>query len=217
MYVYYLSNISERWSEIDTQLLKYISMDRQVKVLRYLHISDKKLSLYAELVTRLGISQMTGCPASELQFYSEPNHKPYLLNFPGTDFSFSHSSNCILCCISSDTAVGADVERVTSAPLEVIYQVFHPQEIEYIKAAPTGQINLRFFEIWTRKEAYTKYLGTGLVSDLIACNTLDFSSYLYTWQEGDCCCSICGTTLEPVKITHLSEKEIQDYFTNSID
>lgn len=214
MLVYCLSIISEYWSETDTMLLNCLSVERQRKISRYVNISDKKLSLYAELLARMSLSQMIGIPASELQFYYQPNHKPTLLSFPDIDFSFSHTKNRILCCLSANTSVGADVEFITSAPLDIMNQVFHPREIEYIKTAPMKQIDTHFFEIWTRKEAYTKFLGIGLVYDLCACNTFDFSSKLYTWQEEDYCHSICGNILKPLKIISISEKEVQNYFTN---
>ncbi len=212
MQTYFLSIATEEWTMADTKLLKCISPERQEKISKYIHISDKKLSLYAGLVIRMQLSLMTNIPASNLKFYFKPNHKPICLTIPEIDFSLSHTKNSILCCLSPNTTVGADVERIGHAPFEIMNTVFHPEEIAYINKAATKQRDLRFFEIWTRKESYTKQLGTGLVYDLSGCNTFNYSSSLYTWQENDYCCSICGNFSIPPQITSLTEKKVQNYF-----
>jgi len=218
MQVYHLSINSPSWDEIDSQLLTYVSTERQGKILRYVNISDRKLSLYAALIVRMGLSQMTGLPIAELFFSAKANHKPMFLSAPNYDFSISHTHGFVLCCISSDGAVGADTEKLKDAPFEIMRQVFHPTEIQYVQYAPPSQKELRFFEIWTRKEAYTKQMGTGLVLDLPSCNTLSpsISPSLRTWiQDGYMCC-ICGKNPPLCKIEKLSAEDIRRYFIDNI-
>lgn len=212
MHTYFLSIATEEWTMADAELLKYISPERQEKVSKYIHISDKKLSLYAGLIVRMQLSLMTNIPASNLKFCSKPNRKPVCLTIPQIDFSLSHTKNSILCCFSSDAPVGADVERIGHAPFEIMNTVFHPEEIAYINKATAKQRDLRFFEIWTRKESFTKQLGTGLVCNLSAYNTFNYSPSLYTWQESNYCCSICGEFSIPPQIIFLPEKKVQNYF-----
>ena len=84
-----------------------------------------------------------------------------------------------------------DIEKVTAAPLQVMSTVFHPEEINYINDFDQNEINKRFFTIWTKKEAYTKCTGTGLVCDITKINVLDlpddvavitesFDDYIYS-------------------------------------
>ena len=120
MHIYYLPIRSQIWNETDTNLLEYISTTRREKVQRYMHISDQKLSLYAGLLARMELSQLSGIPHSQLQFEYKDNHKPCFLSVPSFDFSLSHTYSAILCCISSDKAVGADIEKINDPPYEEI-------------------------------------------------------------------------------------------------
>lgn len=216
MNVYYLPIASSSWSETDELLLKYVSPQRREKVLQYVHVADRRLSLYAGLTARMALSCITGTPASKLQFRCQPHHKPELADPAGFHFSYSHTRDMILLCISSDGPVGADVEKLRPAPFEIMPHAFHSEEKNYVASASRDMKSQHFFEIWTRKEAYTKQLGSGLVNDLCACNTLELSSILHTWQQGSYCCSVCGVNPGAFHLTELTEKDVQDYFLKSV-
>ena len=86
--------------------------------------------------------------------------KPY---FPGTDihFNISHSGDYKVLAIA-ETPVGVDIEKVRKADLRVAKR-FCENEYNYITQKDSEH---RFFEIWTKKEAYLKYKGTGLSGGL---------------------------------------------------
>lgn len=211
----YCLPITSLWCKIDDQLLKSVSSQRQEKIMRYIFEADKKLSLYAALLTRLSLSLATGIPASELIFSIENNKKPLLLSTSDYQFNLSHTKGFILCGISNDGMLGVDVEKNVSAPIEVMEQVFHSEEIQYVKNALSSERNIRFYKVWTRKEAYIKKLGTGLTYGLKSYNTLSssLSSSLYTWQYCNYICSACGATITNIK--YISESDVQDYFVRS--
>ena len=81
------------------------------KIIQYFHVLDKKLSLYSALITRIGLSVISGLNHTELCFYYSSNHKPLFLSNPKYDFSISHSNGSIISCISANSPVGADVEK----------------------------------------------------------------------------------------------------------
>ena len=214
MYVYYMPLISSTWNKQDFRLLNFVSPERQRRVLNYVHDSDRRLSLYAALLARRGLSKLTNIPHNQLSFDCRPNHKPRFLSAPGRDFSLSHTAGCILCCISSSGSVGADVEKIQSPPLQIMDMVFHPEEIRFIQNASPLQQPRHFYEIWTKKEAYTKRLGTGLAADLPAHNTLspDLHPVFKTWIINNYMCCICGKNANQYEIIDVSEKDIHDYF-----
>lgn len=214
MQIYYLPLTSALWTRNDSQLLTCVSQERMDKVLCYKNIPDRRLSLYAALVARMGLSLMTGIPAGKLLFYNEPNHKPELLSVHSFNFSISHTRDVILCCVSSDGSVGVDVERLKAAPFEIMKQIFHPDEIHYIKSAPFQQQDFPFFEIWTRKEAYTKQLGIGLVHDPSSYNTLSpsLSFYLNTLQQDSYIYSVSCKNPESFTMNQLTERDIHSFF-----
>ncbi len=210
----YLSQISYNWEAEDNTLVRFVSPERQQKIARYYHKSDKKLCLYAGLITRYGLSSISGQPLSNLSFLYKQHYKPLFLSDSKYDFNISHSDKFVLCCISCDTPVGADVSKINIAPFEIMPLVFHSKEIAYIESASPTQKSTLFYKIWTQKEAYTKYLGTGLVYNTANCNILSscYSNLLYTWQQKNYICCICGKQPNNHTIIELSEKEIKSKF-----
>lgn len=204
------------WDETDSQLLRLVSPQRQEKILRYVSEADRKLSLYAALLTRFSLSTICGLPALELVFDVAANQKPILLSTTNFHFNLSHTWGFVLCGISDDGAIGVDTEKIGTAPTEVMRRVFHPEEIQYVENAPASERDFRFYKIWTRKEAYTKQLGTGLNSKLSAYNTLSppLSSVLYTWRCGNYICSVCSKSTNRLDIRYISEYDIQNYFAD---
>lgn len=210
----FLCQISHTWELEDQNLIQFVSPERQKKISKYLYVSDKKLCLYAGLLARWGLSSVTGQPLNNLAFLYEQCSKPLFLSNLKYDFSLSHTDQFILCCISSDTHVGADISKIEKAPFEIMNLTFHHKEIEYIKSASPSKQSTLFYKIWTQKEAYTKYLGTGLVYDTTNCNILDpcYSDLLYVWVQNKYMCCICGKNASSHNIVNLSEAHLKSKF-----
>lgn len=87
------------------------------------------------------------------------NGKPYI---DGLHFNLSHSGNLIACAFSDDE-VGIDVEKIRSYRPRVL-KSFHPAEVARVEKSEDK--DTEFYKIWTMKEAYLKFLGTGITKDL---------------------------------------------------
>lgn len=214
MYIFCLPT-SSFWCQEDSMLLSYVSLQRQERILRYTFEADKKLSLYAALLARFGISLIMGLPTSELVFSIDTNKKPFLLSHTGCHFNLSHTRNFVLCGICLDEPIGIDVEKQIAAPFEIMKSVFHSEEIRYVEYSSELDRESRFYKVWTRKEAFTKQCGMGLACDLPTYNTLSLSKSfpsIHTWRENDYICSVCGK-LAQIDIKYVSESDIKDYFT----
>ena len=79
MYTYFLSLTPDTWSNTEDLLLPYISSERYIRLLRYVHAADRKLALYSELLTRMIILSHTSLTINNLQFYSKKTINPYFL------------------------------------------------------------------------------------------------------------------------------------------
>lgn len=74
--------------------------------------------------------------------------------------SVSHSGDTAVVC-KSDRPIGIDIEKIDT-PREfqrLAERYFSSAELQYFNDEPTAQ---RFYEIWTKKEAYSKISGEGI-------------------------------------------------------
>ncbi len=75
--------------------------------------------------------------------------------------SISHSGNMVAVC-TSENPVGIDIEKIddTRNFEKIASRYFHGKEKEFFEQTPTVDA---FYEIWTKKEAYTKIDGNGVI------------------------------------------------------
>ena len=95
-----------------------------------------------------------------LVFSENKNGKPYFTNFPDFYFNISHSADGI--AIAVDTKeIGIDIEKIRDVNLRVADRFFTDEEKKYVYKDEEF-CQKRFFEIWTKKEAYVKKHGLKL-------------------------------------------------------
>ena len=92
-----------------------------------------------------------------------------------------------------DTEVGVDVQQHNMTDKEESFarRWFAPDELSCALANPQ-----RFYEIWTNKESYLKYLGTGMNKDLRSFSVLDTQPgirFMYRKLSGGYSLSLCST------------------------
>jgi len=191
--VFFMEIEDSPFSGKDRLLLDFVSEKRRDAVMRYKFDIDKKLSLYAALLTRFAVCSFIHKSNSELFFKESAYKKPALAEpVSSIDFNFSHTKNAILLGITDEGMIGADIERLDkNAPLDIMHMVFHHDEIAYINDSLFEKA-LHFFECWTRKEAYTKMSGLGLSAEITNINTLaePVSKYIITKQINGYICSV---------------------------
>lgn len=227
---------SKIWSDTDGLLAHKISGERLWHLLHLKSTQNKRLSLYSGLLARFAISAALQVPHKELKFniqmnerytYMERGEKPLLISpaVPDFDFNISHTHDAILVGVNTNGLIGVDIENCKRRrpPLNIMKRFYHADEAAYVNEDPEKQ-TVRFYECWTRKEAYVKYDGTGITSDLSKINTIkgDIADMLYTWQKDDYICSVCVKkaaplgTAEPLvsddNIIYIDEYDIQNYF-----
>lgn len=94
-----------------------------------------------------------------------PEGAPYLAPRPGLSLSISHAADYAVAGLahSTETALGLDIEKKQSLEIDAILRVAFSDR-ERRSMSPDDQD--RFFECWTLKEAYLKYLGRGFQENL---------------------------------------------------
>jgi len=121
----------------------------------------------ARALLRVMLSRCTGESAKSFEFDEGGGTRPRLRTNPwGLHFSVSHSDDRVAVALST-APVGIDIERVgADCSWQAIAAIcFHSSERGLLQGAGGGAAREAFFEIWTRKEAYLKAIGTGLDTD----------------------------------------------------
>lgn len=86
--------------------------------------------------------------------------KPYLPDYPHAHFNISHSGQYVACAVC-ERPVGLDIQVIKPYDPDVARLVCTAEELQQIETSADSSIE--FTRIWTRKEAYLKMLGCGLI------------------------------------------------------
>src|SRR5260370_4506801 len=93
----------------------------------------------------------------------------------GWGVTISHSDSLAVClAFPAGHPFGVDVERIDQARQETILSQLSPQEISWVKSAPTDGQRVAT-ALWASKEALSKVLTTGLMTPLHIYNLSEFS------------------------------------------
>lgn len=140
--------------------------EERARALRFLRDSDRAQFVVGWTLVRRSLSRYADVEPCEWQFERSPHGKPRIhRRFDSRlEFSLSHSHGVCLVAIASGGAVGVDVERADSdAPTDALAgRCLSPAERRSLDELPEAARPGRFFELWTRKEAYAKARGLGL-------------------------------------------------------
>ena len=159
LYIEYLENFNT--SDFD-KTFEIMDDERKRAVLRYKNENDRRRSVLGEFLARNGISKLCNIPNNEIRFARTESGKPFSTN-ASAFFSISHSKELVVCAID-EKEIGVDVELIRDIDLSITKIACTERDKEFIFQPDDKEEQIdRFFTIWTAKEAYFKYIGTGIV------------------------------------------------------
>ncbi|BBC30336.1 hypothetical protein SGFS_016300 [Streptomyces graminofaciens] len=138
---------------------------------RFVHPGDRLRYVSARIALRRVLARHTGTAPGRLRFRRAsctrcggPHGRPELASYPPpVRFSLSHSHGLVVIAVAA-TAVGADVRRSPGGgTVEACLPALHPTERAELEGLPESARPNAFVRLWTRKEAYLKGTGAGLV------------------------------------------------------
>ena len=139
-----------------------LDAEKRARVERLRRAESQKQTICADHLARELLLQ-AGARPQQLRFCYTPLGKPFCPD-SGLQFSLSHSGNFVLCVVA-ETEVGADLETLRAIRPALAARVCSAGELEYV--CPQGNFDsTRFLTLWTAKEAYLKYTGQGIATDL---------------------------------------------------
>ena len=123
------------------------------------------------------------------QFTIAEHGKPYLTNHESIFFNISHCKEAVAVGISSHE-IGVDIEGRRRFSDTLLDRAFN--EREKVSVRQNDNPEMEFARIWTRKEAFFKWTGTGILIDHIksveqdaAAAGCDISTQLVTPDRGN--------------------------------
>ena len=121
-------------------------------------------------IIKLEIERAYNISKQNLRIMKDLRGKPYILK-ANIYLSCSYTEGYWAFIIAKRN-IGLDIEKIKKAREEVIRKIYYDDEKRYVNL---GNRNVRFFTIWTMKEAYCKWSGDGLLG-IRKVNVLDDNS-----------------------------------------
>lgn len=169
-----------------SELLELLSPDEVVRARKFHFELDRSRYIAGRGILRKILAAYVGVPANLLCFEYGAHGKPSL---PEPDekqiyFNLSHSREIALLAVANGIDVGVDIEfRNHTIDWEGISAISYSEaEIKFLKRCPAEERATMFYEIWTRKEAYLKARGCGLMSPTNSFSVLPVETVESSWR-----------------------------------
>lgn len=132
---------------------------------RFHQPKDAQQYIITRAILRILLAEILSLQPREIEITTNENKKPVILDLNEIHFNVSHSDNQAVIAIAKQR-IGIDVEFVKPRfdYLSVAEYAFSDEESDHLKRSTNPHQD--FFRLWTRKEAYLKGMGTGLVNEL---------------------------------------------------
>jgi 4'-phosphopantetheinyl transferase len=167
-----------------------ISEEERARAERFRFEPDKKRFIAARGRLRIILGKYLQINPRLIRFEYGEFGKPSIAGECNSEikFNLSHSNEMALCAVTRDREIGVDIERIKSSIIDdgMILQCLTAHEKTFFQALPKNKRDLFFFECWTRKEAFLKARGDGLLFPVNQIETLSFSTVSTNLFNGDC-------------------------------
>ena len=166
-----------------TPRLYYIFLSQETE------LSQKAISEMARKSLLTIASEDLQLPVEDICIERGEYGKPYIKDHEEWQFNISHTDGLIVIAVA-DCPIGIDVEKIREPDYRIAKRFFTKAENEYIGSDIEGR-DVRFFEIWTKKEAYIKYIGKGLGEPLGNFDVTSMPEIYQTLRVGEYILTLC--------------------------
>jgi 4'-phosphopantetheinyl transferase len=153
----------------DLDLSRLLSADELARMFRFRFESDQRSFLFCRGMLRMLLASYLGTSPAELRFAYSAHGKPSLAApFGDLEFNLSHTAGLALFGICRGRRIGLDVEHIRKDfnVMEIAGRFFSSAEKLALAGMPETSKYDAFFHCWTRKEAFVKAQGEGLIRPL---------------------------------------------------
>jgi 4'-phosphopantetheinyl transferase len=149
--------------------LGLLCAEEQGRARRYHFARDRNRFVLARAFLRTLLGGYLGEDPARVPLRLSASGKPFLANRSDVHFNLSHCEDRGVVAIARQP-VGVDLEKVRDVPeaLTIAEHLFAISEIRALRAFPAELRSEAFLRCWTRKEAYVKGRGEGLLTPLVS-------------------------------------------------
>ena len=152
------------------ELVRLLAPDERQRVENFRADQHRQRFIAARGVLRRLLGGYLQCEPGQIRFAYNDQGKPALAPAPDPPlhFNLSHSHDLALYALTRARLVGIDVEfiRPRTAIAPIARRFLAAAERRALEAVPPADKTRAFFTCWTRKEAYLKARGEGIVNGL---------------------------------------------------
>lgn len=168
-----------QWAVLEKKALLERQADQEMQGVELLggkRQEEEDITLQELSLTQL--VEALSAPISLAYIYGKRG-KPYFRDVP-LFFNLSHSGDYVACVVS-EHEVGVDIQKQKAVrEQQISNRFFHEKEKEWLAGLSEKERTTGFFQLWTRKEAYGKMTGEGIVDAA----GRDFSALDAQWLKG---------------------------------
>ena len=157
-------------------LRSVVSKECYAEVLGYGNKEVALRRLLGEALVRFALKKYWNLTSEDYRIDRGEKGKPFIVGVENVFFNISHSGDYVVCAVS-DREIGIDIEKRAKARMEVAGRFFHGEEVAQLQMLEEDKQDQLFFNYWSVKESFLKYIGTGLTRPL--------NSFIVSFSGGD--------------------------------
>ncbi len=169
---YYITKISSFTDEKLKEFFEFLDEEKKEQYLKTTNENRKKCLLVSHGFLKEKVSEIYDIKKEDLIFSVTDSGKPFCKSHGEIYFSISHSGDFAAVAIG-EKEIGIDIEHLKNPTEKLIDRVCSEEEKNLIFSSENKE--KIFTEIWTKKEAYLKALGTGIDRELKSVDTTNLN------------------------------------------
>src|SRR5579864_7902645 len=149
-------------SEQEQLIRKILDTDECNRADHFRAAIHRQRFIAARGVLRYILSQYTGMAPQAIKFIYNEHKKPALAD-SDIHFNLAHSEDLAVYAFGLNKNIGIDIELIKDNYNPAVAKRFFSQaENDYLTQLPEAERVAGFYQLWARKEAVTKAIGSGL-------------------------------------------------------
>jgi phosphopantetheinyl transferase len=156
-----------------------LSVDEQEKAMKFRFQKDRESFIVTHGYLRQFLGKFLDLKPRLIEFKLNAFGKPVLVDqYRKINFNLTHSAGISVLAFDVESETGVDVEKIDPEfdYTQIANRYFTGIENKYIHESTTGSRS-KFYELWTRKEAFIKAIGSGIGENLDVPVTDGINSY----------------------------------------